>query len=314
MAETPDLVLRAASRLAKAEPTSPSPPPEDRGGFARPKPQSRVDAQAQPLTPAPESAPEQKNAVPVTPPAHSVVLSQAMLAASGIALPSAGFSRQVEEFRSIKRQMLASVLRGASSDSANRLVMVTSAVPSEGKTHVSINLALATAYERDYSVLLVDADAHRHSLVSRLGINSDKGWLDTLTDDSVKLSDVIIGTNIPNLTIMPAGKVRSEIPELMSSRKMTDMLRQLVTENPNRLVIFDSLPCLVSTEPTILASHVGQVLFVVAASETSKNEIESSLRLLEGCPSINLILNKGDPLLIDQFGKYGYGYGYQNKG
>ena len=311
MAETPDLVLRAASRLARAEP-APS-LAEDRAGFARPKPQSRVAA-AQPLAPVPDNAAEPKIAAASPPPTRSVVLSQAMLAASGIALPSAGFSRQVEEFRSIKRQMLASILRGASADGTNRLLMVTSAVPSEGKTHVSINLALAIAFERDYSVLLVDADAHRHSLVSRLGINADKGWIDTLTDDSVKLSDVIIGTNIPNLTVLPAGKARPEIPELMSSRKMVEMLRQLVGENPNRLVIFDSLPCLVSSEPTILAAHVGQVLFVVAASETSKDEIESSLRLLEGCPTINLILNKGDPLLIDQFGKYGYGYGYQNKG
>jgi receptor protein-tyrosine kinase len=312
MAETPDLVLRAASRLARPELTPTL--ADDRAGFARPKPQGRVAAQAQPLTPVPETAAAPKSAAPVAPPARSVVLSQAMLAASGIALPSAGFSRQVEEFRSIKRQVLASILRGASADGANRLLMVTSAVPSEGKTHVSINLALAIAFERDYSVLLVDADAHRQSLVSRLGIHADTGWLDTLTDDSIKPSDVIIGTNIPNLTILPAGKARAEIPELMSSRKMGDMLRQLAGENPNRLVIFDSLPCLVSTEPTILASHVGQVLFVVAASETSKDEIESSLRLLEGCPTINLILNKGDPLLIDQFGKYGYGYGYQNKG
>ena len=287
---------------------------EDRAGFSRSKNPSRVAAQAQPLTYVPDSPSVHKNIVPAVPPARSVVLSQATLAASGIALPSSGFSRQVEEFRSIKRQVLASVLRGPTTDGVNRLLMVTSAVPSEGKTHVSINLALAIAFERDYSVLLVDADAHRQSLVSRLGINAEKGWLDTLTDESTKPADVIIGTNIPNLTILPAGKARPEIPELMSSRRMGDLLRQLAGENPNRLVIFDSLPCLVSTEPTILASHVGQVLFVVAASETSKEEIESSLRLLDGCPSINLILNKGDPLLIDQFGKYGYGYGYQNKG
>jgi exopolysaccharide/PEP-CTERM locus tyrosine autokinase len=309
MADTPDLVLRAASRLAKSDGTLPF--PADDRTQSRAAPVNGNGAHAQPLAPAPAQA----ASGPAKQPLHKVVLSQATMAANGISLPSSGFSRQTEEFRSIKRQVLATVSRNASSaaNGVNRLMMVTSAVPAEGKTHVSINLALAIAFERDFNVILIDADAHRQSLVSRLGISVEKGWLDALTDPSISLSDLVIGTNIPNLSILPAGNVRSEIPELMSSRKMATLIDELVNESPNRLVIFDSLPCLVSTEPAILASMVGQVIFVVAASETSKDEIESSLRLLEGCPSINLVLNKGDPLLIDQFGRYGYGYGYQNK-
>ncbi len=311
MADTPDLVLRAASRLAKSDGTLAF-PTDDRAQL-RATPVNGNVAQVQPLASTP--APMHPTPGPAKPPVNKVVLSQATMAANGISLPSSGFSRQTEEFRSIKRQVLATISRNASSaaNGVNRLMMVTSAVPAEGKTYVSINLALAIAFERDFNVILVDADAHRQSLASRLGISADKGWLDALTDTSISLSDVVIGTNITNLSILPAGKVRPEIPELMSSRKMAALVNELVNESPNRLIIFDSLPCLVSTEPAILASMVGQVIFVVAASETSKDEIESSLRLLEGCPSINLVLNKGDPLLIDQFGEYGYGYGYQNK-
>src|SRR5580698_5414743 len=308
MSDIPDLVLRAASRLAKAEGSTP-PAAEDRAPF-RPAPANPGPAMVQP--PSPVTSLARDMPTPPRPPARTVVLSQAALAANGISLPSSEFSRHTEEFRSIKRQVLATVSRNASSVAGglNRLMMVTSAVPAEGKTYVSINLALAIAFERDFNVLLIDADAHRQSLVSRLGVSADKGWLDVLGDNSAKLSDVVIGTNIPNLSILPAGNTRPGIPELLSSRKMATLVGELANESPNRLVIFDSLPCLVSTEPSILASMVGQVLFVVAASETSKEEIESSLRLLDGCPSINLILNKGDPLLIDQFGKYGYGYGY----
>jgi protein-tyrosine kinase len=317
MADTPDLVMRAASRLAKQDVPHPS-GLDDRAHY-RPKVTNGSGAQVQPMphiaSPAPTIAPAAPTAPLATPPARSVVLSQATLAANGIVLPSSGFSRQIEEFRSIKRQVLSTIMRNAPSmgQGLNRLMMITSAAPAEGKTYVSINLALAIAVERDFNVLLVDADAHRQSLVTRLGITAEKGWLDLLTDDSLKPSDVIVGTNIANLSVLPAGDTRSEIPELMSSRKMADLVNGLVAENPNRLVIFDSLPCLVSTEPTILASLVGQVLFVVEASETSREAIESSLRLLEGCPSISLILNKGDPLLIDQFSKYGYGYAYQAK-
>jgi exopolysaccharide/PEP-CTERM locus tyrosine autokinase len=311
MADAPDLIFRAANRLAKTE--APMAPPADDRVSYRPKPSNGNGALVQPLNTAPTPAPHA--AVPAKPYARSVVLSQATLAANGIMLPTAGFSRQTEEFRSIKRQVLSGILKNGSPTAPhlNRIMMVTSAAPSEGKTHVSINLALAVAVERDFSVVLVDADAHRQSLVTRLGISPEKGWLDVLTNDSVGLSDVLLGTNIPNLAILPAGNTRAEVPELMSSRKMADMVAQLVNENPNRLVIFDCLPCLVSTEPTILASLVGQALFVVAAGETSREEIESSLRLLDGCPSINLILNKGDPLLIDQFSRYGYGYGYHAK-
>jgi len=56
---------------------------------------------------------------------------------------------------------------------------------------------------------------------------------------------------------------------------------------------------------------VGQAVFVVAAHETSRDQVESSLRLINACPSVSLILNKAEPMLTEQFGKYGYGYGYQ---
>jgi exopolysaccharide/PEP-CTERM locus tyrosine autokinase len=308
MANAPDLVLRAASRLAKNEPAAPFATKDD-AGSARPGVGNGVGLAGRPQL---QSAPLATTLSAAAAPSQTVVLSPATLAANGIALPSSGFSRQVEEFRSIKRQVLSGVQKNASGAKTglNRLLMVTSAAPAEGKTYVSINLALAIAFERDFSVLLVDADAHRQSLISRLGITAKHGWLDLLTDDSLAVRDIAIGTNVPNLTILPSGKARTEIPELMASRRMGELVRSLVTEDQNRLVIMDSLPCLVSTEPSILASMVGQVLFVVAASETSKEEIESSLHRLDGCASINLILNKGDPLLIDQFGKYGYGYGY----
>lgn len=189
--------------------------------------------------------------------------------------------------------------------------MVTSATPGNGKTFISINLALSVAFERDMNVILVDADAHRQSMLSYLSISADKGWLDVLTGEVPQIADVVLRTNVPGLSIIPAGKPRPEIPELLASRKMAEFMAEVSGKDANRLVILDTLPCLVSTEPTVLSSLVGQALFVVAANQTSKEEIEASLRLMEACPNISLILNKGDPLLIDQFGKYGYGYGYQ---
>jgi protein-tyrosine kinase len=303
MTDTPDLVLRAAARLARTKPT----PAPDNDLPLR-------DGERSAVAPA-DNRPQMEDPADVAS-ARTVTLSPATLAANGIALPSAGFSRRVEEFRSIKRQVLAKTLRGTASPNGdlNRVVMVTSATPGDGKTFISINLALAIAFERDLDVVLIDADAHRQSLLSYLGISAETGWLDLLADDSVGLSDIMLRTNVPGLTVIPAGRTRAEIPELMASRKMGDFVNDLARRHPNRVIILDTLPCLVSTEPTILASIAGQALFVVAANETSKEEIETSLRLIEACPSVSLILNKGDPLLIDQFAKYGYGYGYKNGG
>ncbi len=187
---------------------------------------------------------------------------------------------------------------------------MTSARPGDGKTFVATNLALSLAYEKDSRVLLLDADAYRQSLLTVLGITADEGWLDLVSNGSLRSSQVILQTNIPNLTVLPAGRKRAEIPELMSSQSMKQLLDELQREDTGRYIIIDSLPCMTSTEPSILASLAGQTVFVVAAHQTDRSEVNSSLRLLSSSPSVKLVLNKADPLLTEQFKGYGYAYGY----
>jgi Mrp family chromosome partitioning ATPase len=134
--------------------------------------------------------------------------------------------------------------------------------------------------------------------------------LEVVAAKSVGVNEVILETNVPGLSVLPTGKERAEIPEIMSSRHMKKLLDELVREDPGRFIIIDSLPCLTSTEPSILAALAGQTLFVVAAHQTSREDIESSLRLLSTSPSVNLVLNKAVPVLSEQF--KGYGYAYRN--
>ena len=304
---TPDLVRRAAARLSGATGRKPVEieetlvrtiePPAGAGATAA------VMRNVEPPPSRGAPAPRQVNISPTS------------LAANSISLPSAGFQRTVEEFRVIKRQILSNSSRtpmGPGSD-LNRLVMITSAKPGEGKTYTAINLALSLAFERDIKVLLVDADVYRQSMLSYLGITAETGWIDLLSNPSLTFSDVLLHTNIPNLTVLPAGKAHTEVPELMSSKKMAHMVVEMARRYPDRFIIFDTLPCLVSSEPAILAGLVGQTIFVVAAHETSREQIESSLRLINACPSVSLILNKAETMLTEQFGKYGYKYGYYQK-
>lgn len=289
----PDLVQRAAARLQKTRTDRPAVPdaPKDN--------RSVLHNELGPLA-ATFTAPEDVS------PVQSITISPTALAAYGISLSSSGFSRTREEFRALKRQVLANS-RGNSESQAARTLLVTSARLGEGKTFTSINLALALAAEKDMRVLLMDADAYRQSVLKYLGVSADAGWLECVSESHRDVEKRILGTNIPGFSVLPTGKARPEIPELMSSRKMKKLLDDLTRSDPGRIIIMDALPCLTSTEPSILAPLAGHTLFVVAAHETSREDIESSLRLLNGSPKVSLVLNKAEPALTEQFKGYGYG-------
>ena len=297
----PDLIQRAAARLTKGEP-------------ARSEAVIEAPRQQIPVAPNAETnrAARTTHAVPEPPPGpqRSVNLSPTSLAARGIALPSSGFSRTGEEFRVLKRSVLANVARerGVSQTGSDRIVLVTSSNMGEGKTFVAINLALTLAYEKDTRVLLMDSDAYRQSLLAYMGISADVGWIDHVVKPTTPLDALMLQTNVPNLSVLPSGKDRHEIPELMSSQQMKNLLDELTGQCPNRIVIIDSLPCLASTEPSILAALAGQTVFVVAAHQTSRGDLEASLRLVGASPNVSLLLNKAEPRLSEQFKAYGYGY------
>jgi len=287
--QVPNLVQRAAARLQQ-----------------RPPPVIRSVTPASLQTPTPRLESPEPIAPATIIPARQLTLSPTSLAAHGIVLPSSGFSRPVEEFRALKRHVISNAMRAGNAQ--NRIVLVTSARPGEGKTFTSISLALSLAYERDTRVLLVDADAYRQSLMNYLGLSSDTGWLDVVSDDTRSVRDLEFATNVPGLSVLPSGKQRAEIPELMSSRRMKSALEELAREDPGRFIIMDALPCLTSTEPSILAGLAGQTLFVVTAHQTGRHDVEVALRQLNSSPSVNLVLNKVEPLLGEQFKGYGYGY------
>jgi protein-tyrosine kinase len=306
----PDLIQRAAARLqqrtlrpAGSVPPSSATALDDGAAQSSPTNEGKAIEPRTPLSRFAQPAPSR--------PQH-VTISPTSLAANGVVLPSSGLSRTVEEFRALKRHVLANTTRtaGAANPLASRIILVTSARPGEGKTFTSINLALALAYEKDARVLLMDADAYRQSLMKYLGISAARGWLETVSEKASGLDDVVLETNVPGLSVLPTGKETPEIPEIMSSRRLKDLLDELVRQDAKRFIIIDSLPCLTSTEPSILAALAGQTLFVVAAHQTSREDIEASLRLLNSSPSVNFVLNKAVPALTEQF--KGYGYAYRN--
>ena len=238
---------------------------------------------------------------------REVIIDRQRLAKSGIVFTNTERSRVAEEFRIVIRQILEKAQTAANiADGRGRLIMITSARPREGKTFTSINIALAIASQRDYRVLAVDCDVERQSMTSVLGIEVDKGLVDLIADETLDLRDILLRTDIPNLTMLPAGRKRPGVPELLSSRRMREILTEMAHRYSDRYIIIDAPPCLATSDPSILASLVGQIVFVVEANRTQEPEIEESLRLISTCPNISLILNKMEGSTSDHFGSYGY--------
>lgn len=231
------------------------------------------------------------------------------LAAAGFITQGAAGNLIAEEFRVIKRPLLANVQGGAAPIRNANLIMVTSSLPGEGKSFTAINLAMSIAMELDRTVLLVDADVARPSLPRVLGLSDQKGLLDILQDKSLKLSDVLLRTNVDKLTVLLAGTRDAHATELLASEAMGRLLDEIARRYADRIVIFDSPPLLMTTESRVLATRMGQIVFVVRAEETPQNAVKEALGAIDTCPVKLMVLNQARNVENVAYG-YDYGYGY----
>jgi protein-tyrosine kinase len=242
--------------------------------------------------------------------ARRLTLDLAKLQISGFVTPTGSRTRIAEEFRVIKRPLLLrAYATGDEQIEHGNLLMVTSAKPGEGKTFTAINLAMSLASERDLHVLLVDADVQRPSVFQVLGLPPQKGLLDLLSDSSLSPPDVLLRTNVRNLSLMAAGTPSLATTELLASQKMVALMQDIASRYRDRMIILDAPPVLASSEPTVLALHVGQILLVIEAGKTGRRAIEQTLGHISGCANISIVFNKVESNIgTDEFGGYGYGY------
>ncbi|MYM35025.1 AAA family ATPase [Duganella sp. FT94W] len=235
-----------------------------------------------------------------------VEINLARLHQLGMVTQDGGRTAVAEDFRIIKRPLLRNA-RGGEDATAIRhgnLIVVTSALPGEGKTYCAVNLAMSIAMEMDITVLLVDADVARPSVLKVLGLPHEPGLMDILLRDKTELADVILRTNVPTLSILPAGRANKHATELLASRSMSRLLTEIAERYADRVVIFDSPPLLMTTEASVLAAQMGQIVMVVESERTSQHAVKQALRRLEQCPNISLLYNKSTAFPGSQY--YGY--------
>lgn len=263
----------------------------------------RVDARVVGPDAAPQPVPARRS--------KEVTLDLGRLAANGFISPNAARTQLADEFRVLKRPLLANAQgRSAAPVERGNLIMITSALPGEGKTFTAINLALSMAMELDNTVLLVDADVARPAVLDRLGLQASRGLLDLLTSREVDVADVLLKTNVEKLSILPAGRPHGRATEFLASDAMDRLVGELASHYPDRILIFDAPPLLGSTESRVLATHMGQVVVVVEAERTSQAALTQALATVENCPVVMTMLNKVRRSGVGSYYGYYGGYGY----
>lgn len=238
-----------------------------------------------------------------------VELDLDVLMAAGFVTPNAPRTQIADQYRVIKRPLIQNAVgKGVVALNHGNLIMVTSALSGEGKSFSSINLALSIAAELDHTVMLVDADVARPSVLRMLGLPQGPGLLDLL-EGRAEMANVLLRTNVDKLTILPSGSPHPRATELLASDAMSQLLNDMATRYADRIIIFDSPPLLLTTESRVLASHMGQIVVVVHAGKTLQADVQHALSTIESCPVRMLVLNQVEATTHGSYG-YGYGYGY----
>jgi exopolysaccharide/PEP-CTERM locus tyrosine autokinase len=223
-----------------------------------------------------------------------------------------GLTQQTdEEFRRIKWPVLNAITRrDGVAPALNNIVLVTSAIPGEGKTFNALNLALSIARERDLEVLLVDGDVAQPSLSASVGLGGRPGVTDLLRSTDIDVGDVMYSTNVPGLYLLPAGARHENAPELLSSARMETVTADLAQRMTPGVVVIDSPPILATNEAQVLTRYAGQVLLVVRADSTEQRVVNEALGLIDRNRPVSAILNRIEPSLVSRYyNHYYYGYG-----
>lgn len=290
------LVERALKKLQESRTTVPGAESHEHAALS-----------TQPLTPLRVETAHARPSAHVDAPTRVVVVDKQTLRDEGILPPEATERQIAGQYQQIKRPLVASALgRGEERIPDGHLIMMASALPGEGKTFTSVNLALSLALEKDAEIVLVDADVAKPHVTRIFKLEGERGLLDLLSESNSSPESALFSTTVENLRILPAGKHVSTATELLASDRMREIVKQLGQgARGRRIVLFDSPPLLLSNESRALLASIGQVVLVVRAASTSHQAVDDALDAIgEGKPT-SLILNQASA--APSTGYYGYG-------
>jgi len=182
-------------------------------------------------------------------------------------------------------------------------ILVTSALPGEGKTLTSINLAFTFARDFKHTVLLVDADMRRPSVHKYLGTNTGAGLVDYLVDGR-PLSEIITWPGVEKMALIPGGAPIKESAELLGSPSMRELVADLKSRYPERYIIFDAPPILTGADVQTFVPLVDHIIIVVQAERTSMDDIARALHFLPEEKILGFVLNRSKTALHSYYKSY----------
>ena len=219
-------------------------------------------------------------------------------------------SMVTEQFRRLRTHIIKPNM-----STETKTIMITSAMPGEGKSLISINLAIIIALELQSHALLVDCDLRNPSVSRLFGLHQEKGLSNYLAGDA-EINDLIMKTSIDKLSIIPGGPLEENPVELIGSEKMKNLINELKERYDDRYIILDTSPILATTEPTVLNQMADGIILVIKSGTTSREAVEQAIKALDKSKIMGVVLNnmefKTKALMQKHFGadhKY-YDYRY----
>ncbi len=204
-----------------------------------------------------------------------------------------------EEYRNLRTQILHKAQKGKLQS-----IVVVSAGPSEGKSVTALNLSWLFAQTDGMKALVIDSDLRMPSLANYLGIESEKGLSDVLTGEAL-LTDCIVQLEPGGLYVLPGGRARSDVAELLSGPEFAEILEE--ARDLFDYVIIDAPPLAIFTDAAVLINLADGALLVVKANQTRYKDIDRILDMLPRERILGTVLNQSEDTLMDEsYYKYGF--------
>jgi protein-tyrosine kinase len=244
-------------------------------------------------TPAAEeatAADEAQNPVEIEMVPVDATVDRQWLAAAGYLDPASGRPALLEQLRPIGRALTAQAF-APEAGRRDRLILISSAGAGEGKSFTAVNLALALAQEDGQAVSLIDGDPRTAGSARALGLQPEPGLTDAL--QGAALGPLVGATGLDGFWFLAPGRPWAAMTPALASRRMAELVRELLAREPRGLVVIDGPPLLAGTAGAALALFAGQVVLVIAAGRTSEQAIDASLERLGEREKVRFVLNRG---------------------
>jgi receptor protein-tyrosine kinase len=235
----------------------------------------------------------------------------AELAQAGLIIEDEGRTRLGDEFRICASRLHSAIKASILSGERNgNTLLVTSTKPAEGKSFSALNLAASLAQTAQRPVVLVDADLKPGSLSELVGLKRQPGLFDMVADTSIRPAELVVATPLPGLSIIPIGMPAMQTDLDHRRRPLVEVVDALSAALSDCTLVLDTGPLLSTSDPSVLAPSVGQIVMVVEAGKTQRAELDAALDLIRASPRIMLMLNKVAGRNTASFGAYSYSGDY----